>query len=383
MDDWEKMFLYLLVLYQTAAAIGIVGIAGNVMAFIGFQKQSTKTSTSLLFQALAIADSLVLITACPYKALIAYENYNIVRRPDSYVSSLYPYAIWIGYPLAEMAILASINVTLLLALTRLIAVCFPLHARRLCTIARVRWYLAFTITFAILYNIPHIVANEVNTDEYGSHFDTRQNHEYYFHPFVEICRPVVYCAIPLLLLTLITTALIIKLISLDKRRAQMTRAQRQSNNTTRVLIAVLVVFFLCSLPFPLAILLRQYSSSLFWTFTYVMESTSFFYILNSSVNFLIYTTLSKQYRRVILQSCCSYPPSNNNAINIRTRYRQAPGRDIELQATAGDSELKSKCRDLTTINIELKPRGRDVAVQDIETALTGTDTTAQDIELKP
>ena len=52
------------VLTVTAVIISLFGIVGNIMAFVGFQKQSKKTSTSFLFQALAVADSLVILANC-------------------------------------------------------------------------------------------------------------------------------------------------------------------------------------------------------------------------------------------------------------------------------------------------------------------------------
>ena len=44
------------------ACIGLFGIIGNITAFRGFQDQKKTTSTSFLFKALAIADTLVIVT---------------------------------------------------------------------------------------------------------------------------------------------------------------------------------------------------------------------------------------------------------------------------------------------------------------------------------
>ena len=128
------------------ACIGLFGIIGNVTAFRGFVKQKQKTSTSFLFQALAIADTLVIFTIYLDQSRF-YLNLNRVHFVLNAVLSSFRY----------VAILSSNGITVLLTITRLIAVCFPLHTSRLCSITRVRYYLAATIIFSILCYIPNMV----------------------------------------------------------------------------------------------------------------------------------------------------------------------------------------------------------------------------------
>ena len=59
--------------------IGVCGLSGNIIAYMGFLKQSKKTSTSILFQALAIADSFVIITICSIIGVAIFARYNQVQ----------------------------------------------------------------------------------------------------------------------------------------------------------------------------------------------------------------------------------------------------------------------------------------------------------------
>ena len=364
------------VLIVTAVIIGLFGLVGNIMAFVGFQKQSKKTSTSFLFQALAVADSLVILANCLTQIVACLQIYilNLHLLANVYngakLSELLAWITFIVYPLSEMTILASISVTVLLAVTRLIAVYFPMRARRLCSIARVRCSVAAVVIFAIVYNLPLYVMKTVSTNTYRNRtftYATFKKAKYYAW-FMNYGRPVVYCAIPLLLITVITIALIIKLRSLDKRRAALTRAQRLSNKTTRVLIAVLVVFFVCSLPHPLCVLCL---SSLFrCTFShlrYFNWSIYFLYIVNSSVNFLIYTSLSRQYRAVISQVCCSCSRPAANRIEQRPRNRATPSNIIELKSKLINRKDKCALSNLAcnVVDIEMSKTHNDTPVRDI------------------
>ena len=353
--NYERFYFNALVLYLVGTGIGIFGIIGNIIAFIGFQKQSKKTATSLLFQVLAISDSLVLTVTCPYTLLLSYNR----AMNNGYSTSTLAYVDLIAHPLSEMAILASISVTEILSITRLTAVCFPLHARRLCTITRVRGYLVVAFVFAVVFNIHHYIAGEIVTTVYQNktmqHVRVRSNYKKYHRPLELILRPAVYCAIPILLISVITIALIIKLKSVDQRRAKMTLTQRRSNKATRVLIAVLVVFILCSLPYPVAVLC-QLTPPFYTLYTYMYMAVPFFYIINSSVNFLIYTTLCNQYRRAIFQSCCSCPRPTSNIIERRQRRREIPSIDMELER---------RRRETLSTDIELEPRGREALSTDI------------------
>ena len=137
-----------------------------------------------------------------------------------------------------------------------------------------------------------------------------------------IGRPIVFHVIPVILVTIITIALIVKLRYINRHRAQMTRSQQQKNNTTCVLIVVLIVFVICSLPWPISALtfLINPDSIVAVVFNGLML---FFQMINSSVNVLIYTALSKQYRAAVAKMhCCSCLLISSEAAKVCLSWRQ-------------------------------------------------------------
>ena len=292
--------------YLLTVCIGVPGLIGNIIAFMGFQKQCKKTPTTFLFQALAVADSFLIVAVISYDVVL----FLLDTFPNIFI---YAQACFVTM---EIAILSSNGVTVVLAGSRLIAVCLPLRASQLCSKFKVWIYLTGTILFAICYNIPRIL----------SMFDISPISWY---TMSYVYRPFVYCIIPVTIITSITIILIVKLRSINRLRAQMTRSQQQSNNATRVLIAVLIVFLICSIPWPVMILviyINPFTDILFYE-----NIVWFFHVVNSSANFIVYTTLSKQYREVVLQMCCCSSQSTSRNVP-RPRNVERPGRETHVQS---------------------------------------------------
>ena len=389
-------------LFSLTTIIGLFGVLGNTLAFLGFHRKRKQTSTSFLFQALAITDniwlllfvfwwfdSLVLLMyscdrmtpellatsavdidrifeRCRRQNILVETNRSMANiKSDTFVTRRYVDANksmlnmdrasfvthryvdtnrsltyierdrfetnrsftyidttsfvtryvhhWHAYvcllvaPACEIAILASISVTILSAVNRLIIVRFPLKARQWCTMGKIRCWLAVAILFSICYSIPYYSNLQVKTKVCrGITFAylTRKN-ETLKRFFALVLRPVVYFVIPFSVLMGITLILSITMKAMDKRRCQILRQRRIDNNVTRVLIVVILVFCVSSVPWPLYLVLKyfQVSNTLL---SYVYACVYVCYVLNSSVNFIIYTSFNKHYRRIMLTNRCMY-----------------------------------------------------------------------------
>ena len=149
--NWEKAHALSFKIDLSVCIICLfISLFGNIIAFRGFYKQTKHTSTSFLFKSLAVADTFVLLTLYPL-TLYKFCLFNVFySRPNQYMYM--PVNIWICF--SQVAILSSNGVTLLLTITRLIAVCFPLKTSKLCSIVRVRYYLVATITVSIALYLP-------------------------------------------------------------------------------------------------------------------------------------------------------------------------------------------------------------------------------------
>ena len=319
------------ILLKLTSVTALFGIFGNTLVFVGFHKNSPKTSTSYLFKVLAVADNLVLVSMLPYEWL-SFVLHNVVTIEYDIDLNLFVRQVSLYmYPICCMSILGSICVTTLLAVTRVIAVYFPLHASRLCSIIRIRVCLGVMAICTMSCNLPLYF-------EYWIEKETYSNVTYIVYiesrriALINICiRVIFYSVIPLSIITATTILLIVKLRSLAKRRRQMTSHQRRNINVTRLLVAVLSVFLLCSLPYPIATFIYYLPHNIRTTFIRTMKFLdhirTLLYMVNSSVNCLIYTILSKEYRKVVTKSikyCLCRHPNSTNLHEQGNRVRNPP-----------------------------------------------------------
>ena len=135
-----------------------------------------------------------------------------------------------------------------------------------------------------------------------------------------IYRPVVYCAIPLIIITTLTIILVIKLRTKNNRLTNRPDVRRHKNNATRVLIIVNIVFVVCSLPWSVHILLI-YAGKMGVEYRILRGSIYFFHIVNSSINVLIYIMFSKSYREVAIQNIrCICSRTRSEVAQVAANY---------------------------------------------------------------
>ena len=281
-----------------STGIAALGLIGNTLAFHGFQNLPNKTVATFLFQALAIADNAVILT-------LYLERVLVKSVPDH-----------VGYflkPITDLAIQSSINITVLMSVTRLIAVLVPFQAKHLCTMKRVRYGLVLMLAIAVVYNSLHFVfCDRIMNRDY---FNIIARFKTCSFVYIVILRLLFFFAIPLLLILIITIALIVKL---KIRTNGISRNSQHNNTASLILITILVVFIICSLPFPVVVLL--YHNGGFTSDTQISTVITIiiymFHLINSSVNFLIYTAFSSQYRDIMHLKKCSCKRHHENDIEL-------------------------------------------------------------------
>ena len=143
---------YRFIIYTViVGALVVVGIIGNSLAFVVFWKDTIKTSTSFLFQALSLIDSVLLVSVFLIYTIDSFVEYTDMLQG---LSSTSPYQIRWSFPVATTAHTASIWVTVLIAVNRYVAVCLPYKASRWCTVFMAKKQLAVVLLIAVLYNAP-------------------------------------------------------------------------------------------------------------------------------------------------------------------------------------------------------------------------------------
>ena len=107
----------------------VFGVVGNALSFIVMLNDSATSATSFLLQALAVADTLVLLAALPLYVLPNVYPYTGVF--GSY------YELYMGimpflWPLYLIAYTGTIFLTVLVSVNRYEAVCRPFSTTKLC-----------------------------------------------------------------------------------------------------------------------------------------------------------------------------------------------------------------------------------------------------------
>jgi len=131
------------------------GLVGNVLSFIvlyfGGDHSSKTAATIFLLRALAVADSLVLVTSLPLWVL---EPVNVYTGHLGACHRFYMVAMPYLWPLYLMSLTATIMLTVLVSFHRYTAVCMPYHSVTLSSLSRCRRHVAYVAAAAILYNVP-------------------------------------------------------------------------------------------------------------------------------------------------------------------------------------------------------------------------------------
>ena len=108
--------------------IAIIGIMTNVVSFIVLATQKHRLTTTVLLQALAVADSLVLVCTLLMRSLPVLHT--LTESLGSYITA-FPQIFVYLYPAVFFIRLTDTWLTILLTIDRYIAVCHPLQVSAL------------------------------------------------------------------------------------------------------------------------------------------------------------------------------------------------------------------------------------------------------------
>jgi len=315
--------LFDFILYTViGGALCAFGLVGNALSFVvlhfGNDHSSKTAVTTLLLRALAVADSLVLLTSLP---LYALEPVRVYTHPVSAFHYVYAVVMPYLWPLYLMSLTATIMLTVLVSFHRYSAVCRPYNSTAINCVSRCQRHIIYIALAAVLYNIPRFFEYRridiyCPTSDGLRQFATSMN---FFsavgenHIFRVVYDNIVYFVVmlggPLILLAFLNAKLITALKEKSRRRREMggvamttTRhnQQQQQQDLTITLVVVVFVFIVCQTP--------TFIDRIIWAFFdkdqrqcgrwhyYYTAVGDLMVILNSSVNFIVYVLASRKFR---------------------------------------------------------------------------------------
>ncbi|XP_011297315.1 FMRFamide receptor-like isoform X1 [Fopius arisanus] len=316
--------------------------------------------TNAILTGLAVADLLVMIEYIPYAShMYLYHR----SRRDTYT---YGWAVFvlIHSIFTQVCHTISIWLTVTLAIWRYIAVAYPQSNRQWCSFRRTIMAIAgayvicpliclpvyFTTQLTSKIEVLNSDGNSVNISVYNG-TEMLTNETLWFVDLSETMKThgllnlmnlwmysVVIKLVPCLALTILSLRLILALLKAKKRRKLLTSnnvfknsdenvvenlydikpskkkssrlldKERQTDRTTRMLLAVLLLFLLTEFPQGVLGLLSVILGTGFFRTCYVKlgEMMDILALINSAINFILYCAMSRQFRTIFHQLFCTW-----------------------------------------------------------------------------
>ena len=296
--------------------IAALGILGNVLAFIVLCRQKQRLTTTLLLQALAVADTLVLISIVLGRCL------RILAVCNGWAAFLeiFPELFRWMYPLTYFFRQTDVWLVTLLTIDRWIAVCKPLHAQRLCTLSRAYKQMAGVTLLAMLVTLPRFFEYSINSKgQIASHWLMRV--QAYTITYRIILFFLFMYLIPMALLIILNTKLLKTLHKADIYRAALRESRNQTTgcvsgfrSITWMVVTVVITCMLCNvlaiishILWSLAECFHKDLGHLEYYRRYTVQASNIMITINSAINFVIYCMCSKTFRQSFVKMFCTCP----------------------------------------------------------------------------
>ena len=299
----------------------ILGLFGNTLSIMVLQKERTNRVAVLLLQALAVADNACLMVSF---VIVSIFMGLFPSLPDCGLSFnisrvyVHKYLTPFGY----MSQSATIWMTVLLAANRYIAICRPFQAQSCLTLARAKIQVALVAIFSIFFNVPRMFQHEiVYHSETGKVVGLNESSIGKSSMFGQVYTNGLYSVlvllIPFVLLLILNVQLIRELRASRQRmrRNSISPPEQHDENITFVMIIIIIVFLICHTPDRIiqivhALLKKQSNGPCPRGLYYAQCICNLLFIVNSSVNFLIYYMFRKRFRRLLRTRVCGMSGSS-------------------------------------------------------------------------
>ena len=292
-----------------AGSICVLGLVGNSVSFLVLNKDRETPVASFLLQSLALSDNTFLLLWLLHFSLTDWFNYFRLAQMRC---AGWLYVRLYTYPLLFVGQTCTIWLTVLIAISRYIAICKPYKAAQFTNLRVIRKGVALVVGFSFLYNVPRFFEAKLavsEDDDRGNYRFTRTplgDSQIYNMIYFDILYYIFCFVLPLLVLAVLNTKLTVAYrVYQRRRRAMRMRTDGMDHNLTLVMIIVVLVFMLCNLPARVVQIVWKYRPQLCPTFAYfLMELSNVLEVLNSSTNFIIYCVFRRQFREILHARFC-------------------------------------------------------------------------------
>ena len=294
----------------------LLGLVGNTLSILVLQKDNHNRVACFLLQALACADSGVLLINLVVMSLIfgllPYLGDKNVWLNQQTLGMLEAYIVKYVNPIAYMAQCCTIWTTVLLAINRYVAICRPFRVQKWCTLTRARLQVVCVIVASCLFNLPRFfivkVVEEPSEDgslKYKIEL-TALGANGVFQAVYIVLSTLLIQVLPLVLLTTLNCKLIAEIRAINRRATRShTSAQVHEDNITLVMIIIILILLVCHTPDGVLQIVSQFNRIQCGTaIYYAFLACNLLIAVNSSTNFILYYFMRRGFRKVLLKKLC-------------------------------------------------------------------------------
>ncbi|XP_037085514.1 probable G-protein coupled receptor 139 [Pollicipes pollicipes] len=354
-DSYRPLHGYL------ALVVCVFGSVANLINIVVLTRKDMLSSTNIILTGLAVADMAVMLEYIPF----AFQHY--IEGTDQFSYPAIAYVLFHAH-FAQVFHTVSIFMTVMLAVWRFLSIVHPALAVHCCTMKRSIIFIVAAYLVSPIICIPSYFTFAVHSRPAGGGTilysidisDVGRRHHGLLNRANFWLYSVLIKLAPCLALTYFSIRLIRVLLETKRRKQRLmtgcrvlsadhhlVQGTRQTDRTTRVLVAVLLLFLLTEFPQGILALLSGILQDRFFRTCYlhVGELLDILALTNSAVNFLLYCLMSKQFRdafrsllrpllrsdrRRLQESACGNRKLSGLVTEIRGRYES----DVPTAATA-------------------------------------------------
>ena len=314
-----------------SVVVCLFGMVANSVNIVVLTRKNMLSSTNVLLTWLAVADLFTMLSYFPFAL-----HFFIFKDPDLYYFTT-RYFGWICFLLfhASFSIVChtvAIWITIALAIFRFLYIWFPTRGATYCSLARAKLAITATIVSTVICLVPNYIINVNETMEYCN---PHTNQSETIHTIVyrsmkqkefQILENVNYWVqaifvklIPCIMLTILTVLLIVAMHRAYKKRMALKNQGKKDesdkhnehNRTTLMLFTVVVLFLITEFPQGVLTLMsslnKEYHQQIYENLGNLLDMMA---LLNNSINFVLYCTMSRQFRHTFISIFCKCCPEN-------------------------------------------------------------------------
>lgn len=343
-----------------AAIVCVFGVIANVLNIIVLTRKNMVSSTNIILTGLAISDGLTMALYFPW-ALQMYVIHGTAPSPERDTEGCARFQL--SYAILSVIVHSiSIWLTVTLAVFRYVFIRFPRIGAQYCNVQKAKTAVITVAVVVTVVCIPNSILYEIRTDLAARRglvnnsnasvwwIDVRNNtsSDVVLQKFNFWVQALFVKLLPCFLLTIFSVLLVRTMQDAEKRRKKMmtknsvadgetqpigtsSKRSRRSQRTTRMLLTVVILFLVTETPQGIMSLLSGLIQDFFHhIYTPLGDLLDILALINNGINFVLYCTMSKQFRDTFIATFCRCFPKLLEGRKLQTVTTMVTTRDSEV-----------------------------------------------------